>query len=113
MKTATLTVMDAQQLNARLASGENFEFWNVLTDAYFSGGMMPGSKRVPLDSHRPPHHGHQLDRNAEIVVYCSGSTCPQSRLADEKLAHLGFTNVTVFEGGLRAWEDARSRLDTI
>jgi rhodanese-related sulfurtransferase len=47
-----------------------------------------------------------LPRDSEIVVYCGGPTCPQSRLAAEKLLKLGFGNVRAYEDGLEEWKAA-------
>jgi rhodanese-related sulfurtransferase len=47
-----------------------------------------------------------LPKNAEIIVYCGGPKCPQSRMAAEKLAKLGYDNVRAYEGGLEAWKAA-------
>jgi rhodanese-related sulfurtransferase len=47
-----------------------------------------------------------LPRNTEIVVYCGGPKCPQSRIAAEKLVRLGYENVRAYEGGLEEWKAA-------
>lgn len=41
------------------------------------------------------------DKTTKIVVYCM--TGPMGYIAFEKLADMGYTNVTHFEGGMRAW----------
>lgn len=92
------------ELRSQLAAGSIQEFWNVLTDTYFSGEYIPGSRRVPLD--QIGRSVAALSRDVTIVVYCSSFDCPQSHAAAEKLAALGFTNVAVYAGGLKEWEDA-------
>lgn len=99
----TITI---DELAASLRDGSVAEFWNVLTDDYFTGEMIPGSRRVPLDRIGRTVAGDALPRDAAIVVYCAGPTCPQSRQAAEKLTALGFTNVRAFEGGLEEWKSA-------
>ena len=47
-----------------------------------------------------------LPKNTEIVVYCGGPKCPQSRMAAEKLIKLGYENVRAYEGGLEEWKGA-------
>ena len=47
-----------------------------------------------------------LPKNAEIVVYCGGPKCPQSRMAAEKLVKLGYEGVRVYGGGLDEWKAA-------
>lgn len=44
-----------------------------------------------------------LPKNGEIVVYCGGPKCPQSRMAAEKLVKFGYINVHAYEGGLEEW----------
>lgn len=92
------------ELRSQLAAGSIQEFWNVLTDTYFSGEYIPGSRRVALD--QIGRSVAALSRDVTIVVYCSSFDCPQSHAAAEKLAALGFTNVAVYAGGLKEWEDA-------
>ena len=47
-----------------------------------------------------------MPKDAEIVVYCGGPKCPQSRMAAEKLVKLGYENVRAYEGGLEEWKAA-------
>ena len=48
----------------------------------------------------------QIDRDSEIVVYCTGPDCVASKLRAAHLLALGFTNVRRFAGGLTEWSDA-------
>jgi rhodanese-related sulfurtransferase len=59
-----------EELEGRLRAGAGVEFWNVLTDEYFHGELIPGSRRVPLDrvGHEVREKG--LAKDAEVVVYC-------------------------------------------
>jgi rhodanese-related sulfurtransferase len=91
------------ELARRLARPEPFELWNVLTDDYFTGRMIPGSRRVPLDRIGRELERSGLAKNAEIVTYCSGPGCPLSRQAAEKLIGFGYSNVSAYEGGLAEW----------
>lgn len=103
------TTITLDDLRTRLAAGSIQEFWNVLTDTYFSGELIPGSRRLPLD--RIGRSVAGIAREATIVVYCSSYDCPQSHAAAEKLAALGFTNVAVYAGGLQEWEEAGLELE--
>lgn len=82
------------------------EFWNVLTDEWFKGENIAGSRRVPLDKVGNEVRTTNLPKNAEIVVYCGGPKCPQSQMAAEKLIKLGYEHVRAFEGGLEEWKAA-------
>ncbi len=100
-----------RELHERLLGGERPQFWNVLTDDYFKGEMLPGSRRVPLD--RVGREAAGLAKDAEIVVYCAGPKCPQSRMAAEKLLTLGFDRVQAYEGGIEEWKAAGHPVGTL
>ena len=104
--TNTIETITTDELRDRLAAGDVAEFWNVLTDEYFGGEFIPGSRRVPLDQvgREVAHRG--FPRDTAIVVYCAGPTCPQSAQAAAKLVAYGFTNVRAYEGGLEEWQGA-------
>ena len=106
----TITTQDVRQL---VDSRRSFQFWNVLTDEWFKGENIAGSRRVPLDKVGSDVRGTNLPKNTEIVVYCGGPKCPQSRMAAEKLAKLGYENVRAYEGGLEEWKDAGLAIDRI
>jgi rhodanese-related sulfurtransferase len=107
--TAAVPTIVTGELRDRLSQGD-LQFWNVLTDDYFKGEMIPGSRRVPLD--RVGREAAALSKDAEIVVYCAGPQCPQSRLAAEKLLALGFGSVQAYEGGIEEWRSAGHPIDT-
>jgi rhodanese-related sulfurtransferase len=113
MSTAVITTITADGLRAKLDAGDRFEFWNVLTDNYFGGEMIPGSRRVPLDLVGREVSGTNLDKHGEIVLYCNGGVCTQGGQAAEKLATFGFTNLTVFEAGLEAWKEAGFPVESV
>ena len=104
MPTPTTITLD--QLSLALRSNDADEFWNVLTEEYFGGELIPGSRWVPLDRIGREINALGLAKDARIIVYCSGVICPNSRDAGAKLAALGFTNVRVFEGGLAVWQNS-------
>jgi rhodanese-related sulfurtransferase len=99
------------ELRQRLDQGGPLELWNVLTDKFFTGEMIPGSKRMPLDAIEQNHDG--VPKDAEVITYCGGPQCPQSKQAAQKLAGLGFTNVWAFEEGLEGWKTAGHSTDKV
>ena len=102
MQTPRIITVD--ELTAALRSDDVDEFWNVLAQDYFTGEMIPASRWVPIDRVGREVAARNLDRSARVIVYCSGTSCPNSGDAGAKLATLGFTNVRVFAGGLEAWK---------
>jgi len=103
VEVKTISTHEVRQL---LDSKRSFQFWNVLTDEWFTGENITGSRRVPLDRVGNQVRSTNLPRNAEIVVYCGGPKCPQSRMAAQKLRKLGYENVRAYEGGLEQWKGA-------
>lgn len=87
------------------------EFWNVVTDDDFTGELIPGSRRVPID--RLDREAARLPRDTAIVVYCTDAKWPISRYASTELTVLGFTNVRVFAGGLTAWKASGRGVETL
>jgi rhodanese-related sulfurtransferase len=109
--TTAVATIGTAELQERLRRGDGLQFWNVLTDEYFKDEMIPGSRRVPLD--RIGREAAGVAKDAEIVVYCAGPQCPQSRLAAEKLGTLGFERVRAYEGGIEEWRAAGHPIDTL
>lgn len=111
--TADINTILTEELKQRLEQTDRLEFWNVLTDDYFSGEMIPGSRRVQLDRVGRELHESNLSKNTEIIVYCGGPKCPQSRMAAEKLQEFGYNNVRAYEGGLEEWKAAGHPVENI
>ncbi len=106
-KTDHPNTISTADLVERMRQNQEIEVWNVLTDEYFNGELIEGTRRVALDQIGREAAGlASLAKDAEIVVYCAGPDCPQSHYAFEKLIHFGFTNVRVYEGGLQEWSAA-------
>jgi hypothetical protein len=63
-------------LTGELEAGTIPELWNVLTGEFFTGEMIPGSRRVPLDQVGREVARSAIAKNSVIVTYCSGPTCP-------------------------------------
>jgi rhodanese-related sulfurtransferase len=53
-----------------------------------------------------------LAKDREIVVYCDQVSCDLALKVAEKLQSLGFTRVTAYIGGFRAWDEAGYPADT-
>lgn len=108
-----IKTISAQELEERLQQKSPLEFWNVLTDEWFKGEMIPGSRRVPLDTVGREIHDKSLPEDAEVIVYCGGPKCPQSRMAAEKLQTFGYTNVRAYEGGIEEWKELGHKVETV
>ena len=110
---AKAKTISTEQLQERLKQGNSLHFWNVLTDGYFKGEMIPGSRRVPVDTIGREATEAQSAKGEEIIVYCGGPKCPQSLQAAQKLRDLGYTNVRAYEGGLEEWKNAGNKIERL
>lgn len=105
--------IDTVALARRLEQGGDLEFWNVLTDQYFHGEFIPGSRRVPENQVADEVERLDLAKDAEIIVYCAGPSCPSSRNAARALAELGYSNVLAYEDGLEHWQQSGRPLERL
>jgi rhodanese-related sulfurtransferase len=48
----------------------------------------------------------KVEKTKEIVVYCSQESCDDALKLAKKLREAGFTRVSAFTGGFRAWDEA-------
>jgi rhodanese-related sulfurtransferase len=106
MSASTITTISTADFAQRFADDVGLHVWNVLNDDYFKGELIPGSRRVPADRLGEVLKRSTLAKDASIVVYCAGPSCPVSRQAAEKLAAFGYTRVEAYEGGLEEWKHA-------
>lgn len=101
MKTIT-----TQDLKNRIGQDIGVHVWNVTTDQYFKGEMIPGSRHISVDRLPDALKKASVAKDSAIVVYCAGPKCPASKIAAEQLGALGYSNVTKFEGGIEEWKKA-------
>lgn len=97
------------ELRQGLDRGDSLQFWNVQSDTSFTGEIIPGSRRMPLD--RLERDSAGVSKDTEIVAYCGGPQCSQSTEAAQKLTSLGYTNVRTYTAGLEGWKAAGYAVD--
>lgn len=100
--------VSTQELQLGLDRDSGLHVLNVQTDRFFTGELIPGSRRIPLDYiERGTKH---LSKSAEIVTYCGGPACSQSIQAAHTLRVLGFANVRAYKEGLEGWKAAGNEI---
>lgn len=99
------------QLKALLKSG-GVGVVDARPEIFYKFGHIPGAISLPRDNFRASFDGveKQLNeqRSGQIVVYCSGEICEDSKLVAIALMDLGFENVSVYEGGWDEWSSVES-----
>jgi len=87
-------------------------FSHIILDARrssdYNAGRIPGAMSLPV--HEVDKHlasvSALLTPSQPILVYCSGHECEESLELGEILITSGYTNVTLFAGGITAWQAA-------
>jgi rhodanese-related sulfurtransferase len=98
------------------------DFFEKVNGDHSSVRLLNALKPSPIRSHQIPNslNIHQredilksLNRDDEIIVYCSDNVCNQSINLYYLLVQLGFLNVTRYAGGIKEWEQNGQALEDI
>jgi rhodanese-related sulfurtransferase len=87
----------------------------LLIDCRYQGdyelGSIEGAISLPVDSGLGDFQRTlaNIDRYADVVVYCQSAKCSFSDYSATMLAGAGFKHISVFEGGYEAWENYLDR----
>ncbi len=94
-----MLTISREELQAKLASDDQFKLVMVLSDWHFRAMHIPGSIQInQLDEAL-----EMLDKDEEIVVYCTNPVCLSSQYAYRLLVENGYTNVRRYSGGIEEW----------
>lgn len=102
-----------QDVQTALAASPSVALLEALPARYFNQGHLPGARQIPhdesLESIAPQLIAH---KSSPVIVYCASATCENSGEAAEQLSRLGYSNISVFEGGKEEWRAAGLSLET-
>jgi len=74
---------------------------NVLDKDFFDDCHIKGSINIPFMEVKDADK--KIDKDAEIVAYCSNYMCTASSSARTQLMDMGYKKVYVYEGGTAEW----------
>ena len=97
--------------NALLQRLDQVTLVEALPEKYYRDGHLPRARHLPHDQVRQLAASVLPDKAAEVVVYCASATCQNSHIAAKVLEQLGYTNVAVYAGGKRDWQEAGLALE--
>ena len=94
----------AEEIKARFDEGRTV-FVDARRSAEITRGRIAGALNVPAEEFTQRYVGlaNWLPREADIVVYCMGRGCYESRLLADKLGAVGYKRLWVFRDGWKAW----------
>ena len=97
-----MELISREELKAKLDRGDDFKLVNVLSDWAYRAKHIPGSLHI-----NTVEQGlQQLQKDDDIVVYCSDAACVASQWAYRILKMHGYQHVRRYAGGLNDWEQA-------
>ena len=96
-----------EELRTKLDKGEPIKVVMALTRWAFDAKHIPGS----LHFDEPDDLYASLQRDDEIIVYCSNVDCLSSIALYRALVARGYRNVRRYAGGLLDWEEAGLTLE--
>lgn len=105
---AGLAIADTDQARALVENGAVLIF-DARSQQDYDAGHLPGALSLP-DEHRVeafPMYASFLVPEQRVLVYCSGKTCDESLELSLFLKEQGHTNVVLYLGGFKAWQEAQ------
>lgn len=94
------------ELQSRIANGSAPILIEALPEKYYQEGHLPGARHLPHDEVKERAGEVAPDKTASIVVYCASETCRNSHQAAAAFEMLGYTDVAVYPGGKKDWQEA-------
>jgi rhodanese-related sulfurtransferase len=102
-----MKTIETNELKALLDGSEDVLLVNTLNAESFEKTRIPGAVNIPLEDEdflaRVEEQAGGKDK--PVVVYCASQHCNSSDKAAEKLENAGFSAVTDFAGGFKAWQE--------
>ena len=96
-----------EELRTKLDAGEPIKLVMALNRWAFDAKHIPGS----LHFDDPDDLYASLQKNDEVIIYCSNVDCLSSVALYRALIEHGYSNVRRYAGGLLDWEEAGLALE--
>jgi rhodanese-related sulfurtransferase len=91
--------IDAFDLQARIAEGDDFVLLDIRSDGELAQGMLPNAQHLPM--HLVPLRINELPKDKDVILYCHSGA--RSYHACAYLAQQGYENVVNLRGGILGW----------
>ncbi len=74
---------------------------NVLDEELYNDCHIQGSVNIPFE--KVDELADTIDKEAQVVIYCSNYQCTSSEYVAKKLRAKGFSSIYVYEAGMAEW----------
>jgi len=91
----------AQELKNKLDTHPDMILINVLNQETYIDCHITGSINIPLQTLLETVAS--WDKDKEIITYCAQNTCDASDQAYQLLEEMGFTHISIYQGGMKEW----------
>ncbi|GAA3039586.1 rhodanese-like domain-containing protein [Actinokineospora globicatena] len=95
-------VISTDEVKQRIDAGSAVVL-EALPQSYYDEAHLPGALNLPLDEVDDRAAALIPDKDAEVIVYCTDTSCSNSGIASDRLVELGYTNVFTYTAGKRDW----------
>ncbi|WP_283136458.1 rhodanese-like domain-containing protein [Rhizohabitans arisaemae] len=99
------TIITRDEVKKKIESGA-VTLVEALPAMHYEQEHLPGALNLPHDEVDRLAPALLPDKQAEIIVYCANSPCPNSRIAARRLAELGYARVYDYDAGKEDWVSA-------
>lgn len=99
----TIRTISREELEGKLARGEDVVVVETLGPAYYEDAHLPGAVNIPHTEVDDLAPRLLPDKSSQVVVYCSNRACQNSPQAAKRLDGLGYENVYDYEEGKQDW----------
>lgn len=107
-----MKTISRETLHSHLSSARRPVLVEALPEKYYAAQHLPGALHLPHDQVDALAPRVLPDKSAPIVVYCANRQCQNSHIAAQRLAALGYTDVSVYVGGKQDWQQAGLAFET-
>ncbi len=97
-----MKTISSEELKQKLDRQENFRLVMALAEWAYEAKHIPGSIHFATMKEAI----QSLNKDDEIVVYCSDESCIASTALGQLLERNGYSHVLHYAGGLQDWEQA-------
>lgn len=102
-------IITVAELKKKMESPDNIQVVNVLSPQGWERGVIPCSLLIPGSAIE--ERLHELDKQKEIITYCSNYICQASKNVAKFLIKKGY-NAKAYEGGIQEWIETGNPTDS-
>jgi rhodanese-related sulfurtransferase len=97
-----MNLISKEELKSKIDRKDDFKLVFVLGEWQYRAKHIPGSLHIDT-----PEKGlAELNKEDDIIVYCSNTQCAASQYAYMLLETNGFLHIRRYAGGIQDWEEA-------